>query len=371
MVAALGSLFGSAAKRAAEKEAARKTAEAAAKFTAQKAGAMTAQHIADEAAKQLAIKTAAALAAKEAEALAVKTAEAAAAAAAKSAAERAALVAAASAGATIAGADAAKIAQSKAGTLVTKGASDLAKESEGAAKTIGKQASGDAKKASESFLSKNPKLVVGGVAVATLAAAATVKFEASNNKKLTITATAPMSDGTGTQITFTPALDILKTDKLDISGTNSNPSIDGSLVPIVKVISKTQVVIGTPSSTSGTTGQLVNHTSFEGQITNTMVEAGGAVIGAGLKVGGGALDAGFKAAGLPTPSAMLAKLASYKYYILAVLLAYLALKFWPRGGSHSLKTKLIRPDTSATYNIPARMSLYPTSLRRSQSPLSS
>ena len=334
MVARLGALWSSALKKGGTKEA---------------------EHVA----ANKAAKEAADIATKKAEAEAKQLAEA---KAKEAAAKRAAAIAAASAAAVVVVKDTGKIAESNGGSAFASAEKSLLKGTEDAAKVVGKQGKTEAKNASESFMRKNPKLVIGGVAAAGFAAAGMAKYEANNNKKVTITTISASPDGKGSVITFSPGFDILKTDKVDISGTNSNPSIDGSLVAIVKVLSKTQIQIATTVSTAGTTGTMINHTSFEGQVTNQMAVAGGAVIGAGLDVAGGAIDKGLTAAGFPTPAVMWAK---YKWYLMALLAVVLALKFWPSGKGASAGSSPVQyaPRQPLTASLP-RTSAFPTETMR-------
>lgn len=314
MVAPLGFSFSSAAK-AAEKVGI-KTASSSSSSVMKSTETAAAKKLAEEAAAKKLIEAAAAKKLAE---------ELAAAQAAKAAAARAAVVATVTAGATAGATVAGNTAAKDAGAIAQKGAQLVVKDTAAVAQSTVKQTSKEAANSAAKFTADHPKLVIGGIAATALAAAATVKFEENNNKKLTISATAPASNGT--LITFSPKTDILKTDNLDISGTNA---IDGVSVAVLSVVSNSQVIVATKSTSPGTGGQLVLHTSFEGQVTGQMAAAAGAVVGAGVSVAGSAAAAGLKAAGLPSPAELVAKLSAYKYYFAAGITLLLVLKFWPR-----------------------------------------
>lgn len=298
-------------------EAAQKAAITAAKQASEAAAKKAAQEAAQKAAQAAAKKSAMAAAAAAATAASVK--------AAKDAAETAAAKAAKTAS-TQALEKASAEALEKASKTVTKAAS----EAESAAAKIVKQTDDDVAKASKNFIAKNPKLVAGGVGAAGLAGYAELKFKERNNKTLSITK-IEQTGANSVQITFTPALKLLKTDKVDILATNCSPVLNALLVPIQKIVSDTSINVAGNIVMPGNTGKIVTHSSFEGQLVGAMVDAGGAVAGVGAQIAGGVADKALTAAGLPNISDMIAKLTSYKYYAMAFIVIALALKFWPSG----------------------------------------
>jgi hypothetical protein len=339
------------ATRVATEKAVQDATKAAAAAAVKKAAAEATAAAIEKATKEAADAAIAKAGKEAADAAIVKAAkqasDAAAAKAAKEAADSAATKAAKEAAdqaAKKASEDAAAQAAEAAAQKASKAASDDA--AKGAEKVVTKQTKDEADAAGQSFLSKNKGLVVGGIAASTLVAASAVKFAARNDKKVTITKIEAVSGGlfsssTTVKITYSPPLKILATDKVDIADTDCVPPLYKFFLPITKVLSDTEIVVAGVITAPGTKGSIVNHTSMQGQLADSIVTAGGAVVGAGANIAGGIVDQGLSSAGLPTISGLGAKLASYKYYILIAICLYFALKLYlgrSRAPAHGSKS---------------------------------
>lgn len=143
----------------------------------------------------------------------------------------------------------------------------------GVGKDVGKESSDSVAKKALAWAQKNPKLLVGGVAAASVAGLATQTFLKNNNKKLTIARIENAPTAGDVQITFLEGTRFSEKDQIDISGTDSVPSIDGT-AEIARVLSGTQVVIKQQALTvSGTKGRAVLKTSFENVLNSTVQDA--------------------------------------------------------------------------------------------------
>ena len=135
---------------------------------------------------------------------------------------------------------------------------------------------------SKSWLKENPKKVVAGVAAATLTALSLAKYIKSSETDRTITKVEASSDDI--KITYTPSIEILESDLIDISGSKTDPSIDGNGISIVSSISSSQIKI-TPNSAVTTFtpgGKIIVHTSFGAQLGATVrdtIKSGGDAAG--------------------------------------------------------------------------------------------
>lgn len=291
MSAAIKSL-GSEAAQAAAKEAAEKAAKEAAQAAVKEAVESAAKQAAEKAAKE-----AAQAAAKEA-------IEAAAREAAQAATKEAAEAAAKKAGSTAAK-EAAQAAAKDAGEMA-------AKESAGdVAKMGAKEAAQSAGEKSLAWVRRNPKLILGGVAAATLAGLALDRFLKTNDQKRTITSITHSSKGLS--VKYTPPLDISSGDSLTLSETNSVPAVDGRY-DVIAVTSDSEVTVNNvvTLSVDGTSGTFTVHTTFGTQLLKTLGDAAEAV----GDVGKTTVDGLWNGLGLPDLSSVF----SYIPYIVGGVL---------------------------------------------------
>ena len=277
-------------------------------------------------------KKAALEAAQVAEKKALKQAtEAAAAAAAKNAAKTV-LKTDAKALAKTEAKQAAEIAAKKEAKAVS---SDAAKT---AAKSTGKETKDTALQKAAQFASKNPKLVIGGMTAAAIAGVATNKFLERNGKNLNVTKIESVPSSVGgisslVKITFSPEFDFQSTDKVTVTKSNCQPNVDGEQQEITSILSKTEIILTRAISNPGNSGNLVTHTSFEAQLTDTATDAASKVVDVAADVatdvGGGILNKVF-----PDASNMINNIMSYKYYAISIVCILIVLKLyisWPRS----------------------------------------
>jgi hypothetical protein len=243
----------------------------------------------------------------------------------------------------------------KTGGVIAKenqvGTSAALSELSAGAKKIAKQTETEAAAASKSFLAKNPKLVIGGVTAAGVAAYSGAKFAERNNKVVGITKIE--SNASGVLLTYTPALKILSTDNVDLTNTNCVPSINGTGLEVLKVLSQTQIVVAGKITSAGTSGSIKNHTSFEGQATDAIATAAGSAVQAGATVAASAVTGGLTGAGVD-PGAFFAQLSAYKPYVIGILVLLLLLKIAPMFMGHRTGyTEQPKPITPVTASAAA------------------
>ncbi len=300
----------SAVAKAAAEMAVKQAAETAAKTAAKEAV---------EAAAKAAAKQAAETAAKAA---AKQAAEAAAKAAASKAAKEAAQVAASKAAK-----EAAEVAAKKAAKEAAEKAAKTA--AAGAAKAAGKETATSAATKAGKFILDHPGWVLGGLTAATATGLATKRFLSRNKQTLTIVKVVPTA--AGAEITYSPPLELHTSDKVDVTGSLTTPRIDGALVPIVKVLSMTSIVVGKTIATgSAAGGTLLTHTSFDAQFADVLTDAAsGAVVVAGGLVGdvAGKVASAF---GLPDPSAWIAEHSLHLKIGAAAVLVLVVLIYVPK-----------------------------------------
>jgi chemotaxis protein histidine kinase CheA len=242
-------LLGSAAKNA-EKQAA-KNAEKQAVKDAEKQAAKNAEKQAAKNAEKQAAKDAEKQAAKDAEKQAAKDAEK---KAAKDAEEKAA-----------------KDAAEKAGKDVSKKAEKYAKYAAGAG--------------------------LGAVGLYTYASADDAA-EASNNTPRNITKIT-QADGTTYNVFFDPAIKILQSDSMNITGSQTTPTIDGPQT-VSSVVNDSQIVIDFGQTLDSTTpgGSIKVTTTVDAQVDDAVTGAAETVGGAAGGAVGGALGKFFKGLGI-------------------------------------------------------------------------
>jgi hypothetical protein len=197
----------------------------------------------------------------------------------------------------------------------------------------------DAEGSMKQWVKDNPGKAVAGLATAGAIAYAADTYMSVNGKQVGITKIEQYKDGGlgpfgGTEvakITFTPAMDILKTDFLTISGTDSTPTIDGTDTAVYKVASPTEVWVQVASKLTGngTKGSITLKTTPSarlGQAVGAGVStvgtvAGGAVGAAGGAVGG-ILDGFLSALGLPTGTVGYAIVAAVIIVIICIIMKF-------------------------------------------------
>ena len=120
---------------------------------------------------------------------------------------------------------------------------------------------------------------------------------ATNGKQVGITKIEAFKDGGlgpigGTdvaKITYTPELDILKADFLTITGTDCSPSIDGTDLPVYKVVSKTEVWVAKKLTSGGSKGSITLKTTPSARLGEAVGAGAGAAAGAAGSAAGGLL----------------------------------------------------------------------------------
>lgn len=142
-----------------------------------------------------------------------------------------------------------------------------------------------------SWMKKNPGKTVTASVAAAVGAYATVKFFDNNKKKATIIKIEADKDGgflgigakQVAKITYSPDIEMIETDNIDISGTNSTPVIDGSGIPVYKIYASNCVGIEVSEkiSNNGNTGTLILHTDILNRVFAALGDGAGSMINSG------------------------------------------------------------------------------------------
>jgi hypothetical protein len=148
----------------------------------------------------------------------------------------------------------------------------------------------------KSWAQENMKYIIGGLTAAIIASVALARWQAKEGREFNIVAIDPVADGV--QLTLDGTESFRTDDWVDVSGTNSTPSVDGVGLSITHVVSKSIIVIPGKVTGKGTTGRLVLHTSFESQLSGTIGDAVAGVVDAGEVVAAGVIEGTTDALGL-------------------------------------------------------------------------
>lgn len=151
----------------------------------------------------------------------------------------------------------------------------------------GQQTAESAAKKNASWVAQHPKLVLGGVAAATIGGIALNNFIERDGKVLQITSIK--NDDKGVRIQYTPMVKITTNDIVTVKDTNTVPVLNDEF-EVVKRISDSEIIINRlPLNTEGDDGEMVLHTSYESQLAGVVTdigetagEAAGGAVGAGV-----------------------------------------------------------------------------------------
>jgi hypothetical protein len=152
-------------------------------------------------------------------------------------------------------------------TIVTDGAEQTVKEGtekivQQQAKTAFQKFTGNAAEFTQKFAKYAP-ILGASAGIATLAINAQKNADRINSTSYTITSIKPNATRTKTIITFTPTDSFTVQDTVTISGSNSQPSIDGSFP--VEPVSPGIIIIPATIQSPGTAGQLKCFTTLGAQ----------------------------------------------------------------------------------------------------------
>lgn len=127
--------------------------------------------------------------------------------------------------------------------------------------------------AANSWKYKLIALGVAGTAVATTFVAQAIKrYQDTNNKTCNITSISK-DDKTGkTKVIFSPTVPLDTNCTVDITASNSVPSVDGASQAILSVFSASTIILDHVIKTEGNSGTLVTHSTFEGSLSQVIKE---------------------------------------------------------------------------------------------------
>ncbi len=178
-------------------------------------------------------------------------------------------------------------------------ASKAAEGFEDAARTTAKADPKTLKQRALDAAGKITTLGVAGVAVAAVFIAKAIqRYKDTDNKMCNITAITKDKDTGKTRVTFSPSVDLDTSCTVDITGSDSVPSIDGEYQKIVSVISQTVIILDHVLTKEGTNGLLKTHSTFEGALAkelNNAAKTAGGIAGSGVKAVAEAAGTGVKA----------------------------------------------------------------------------
>ncbi|KAF6252143.1 hypothetical protein COO60DRAFT_1644268 [Scenedesmus sp. NREL 46B-D3] len=180
-----------------------------------------------------------------------------------------------------------------------------------AAKRAGSETSQSAMAKAGQWAKQHPGLVVGGLTAATIAATATAKFAKRNNRTLRIVSIEPYGSNQ-VLLKYEPSETITKHDQVTLSGTDSQPSLDGKW-PVAAAVSSSAIILDTTGKRllkPATKGSLVLHTTFESQLSNVVSGAAETVTGSVASGVTGTIGGMFKGLGIDLD------LAGYKWWLI-------------------------------------------------------
>jgi hypothetical protein len=140
----------------------------------------------------------------------------------------------------------------------------------------------------KSWLSENKKLVAGGLTAAIIASVALARWQQKDGRQFGIVSIEPDEDGVLIRVADGEAFST--DDWVDVSGSNSSPSVDGVGLLITRVVSRNAIVIPGTVTVNGNTGTLTLHTTFESQLKGTISDAVAGVVDTAQIVAAGAIE---------------------------------------------------------------------------------